>query len=82
MWAAGTALVNQGLIAQIQKFAYSPRMFYLAANQTRGQTPYFDVTRGNNLYYPATPGWDYTTGFGTPNLAQYYMVISDDIMSS
>jgi hypothetical protein len=28
-----------------------------------------DVTNGNNLYYTATPGWDYTTGLGAPNLA-------------
>jgi hypothetical protein len=22
---------------------------------------------GNNLFYPATPGWDYSTGWGAPN---------------
>lgn len=79
IWAAGIALVNEGLITQIQKFAYSPRMFYLAASKTNGMTPYFDVTRGNNLYYSATPGWDYTTGLGTPNLAQYYQVMYQNI---
>jgi hypothetical protein len=32
------------------------------------------------LYYPATPGWDYPSGLGTPNLADFYQVISRDIM--
>jgi hypothetical protein len=30
------------------------------------------VTRGDNLYYHATPGWDYATGWGTPNLVDFY----------
>jgi hypothetical protein len=60
--------------------AYSPRMFYLAAGKNDGMQPFYDVTRGNNLYYPATPGWDYPSGLGTPNLADFYQVISRDIM--
>lgn len=80
IWAAGIALVNEGLIKQIGKYAYSPSMFYLAANKNGGMHPFYDVTRGNNLYYPATTGWDYTTGLGTPNLADFYMVVCNDIM--
>ena len=72
--------MNQGLIKQIGKYAYSPRMFYLAADKNNGRRPYYDVTRGNNLYYPATPGWDYPTGLGTPNLAEFYMVVCQNIM--
>ena len=33
---------------------------------------FYDVTQGNNLYYPATPGWDNATGLGTPNLVNFY----------
>ena len=80
IWAAGQSLVNQGLIKQIGKYAYSPRMFYLAADKNNGRRPYYDVTRGNNLYYPATPGWDYPTGLGTPNLADFYMVVCQNVM--
>lgn len=80
IWAAGISLVNEGLIKQIGKFAYSPRMFYMAANKHGSMSPYYDVTRGNNLYYSATAGWDYTTGLGTPNLADLYMVVCNDIM--
>ena len=80
IWAAGVALVNEGLLKQIGKFDYSPRMFYLAADKHPGRQPFYDVTRGDNLYYPATSGWDYTTGLGTPNLEDFYMTVCNDIM--
>ncbi|HCJ34827.1 MAG TPA: hypothetical protein DHV65_11110 [Ktedonobacter sp.] len=80
IWAAGQSLVNEGLIKQLGKYGYSPRIFYLAVNKNNSMHPYYDVTRGNNLYYPATPGWDYPSGLGTPNLADYYQVVCQDIM--
>lgn len=76
IWATGVALVNQGLLQKIRKFDYSPQMFYQVANRSNGLRPYFDVTQGNNLYYPATSGWDYSTGLGTPNLADFYQILS------
>ncbi len=30
-----------------------------------------DIIVGDNVVYPATPGWDYTTGRGTPNIAAF-----------
>ena len=54
IWATGMALVNQGLLQRVRKFAFSPQLFYTVADGANGQHPYFDVTRGNNLYYPAT----------------------------
>jgi len=80
IWAAGLALVNEGLIKQIHKYAYSPQLFYLADDGNNAQQSFYDVTRGNNLYFPATPGWDYSTGLGTPNLANFYTMISRKIM--
>src|SRR5690349_21140157 len=75
IWAAGLVLVNQGLMKQIGKFTASPQMFYVVAYSPYGLQPYYDVTRGNNLYYPATPGWDYSSGLGTPNLWNFYMAL-------
>jgi kumamolisin len=75
IWAAGLALVNQGLIQQISKFTASPQLFYVVAQSPSGLHPFYDVTRGNNLYYPATPGWDYSSGLGSPNLADFYNVL-------
>jgi kumamolisin len=79
IWAAGVELVNEGLIKQHGKFAYSPQLFYLADNGTDNLNAYFDVTRGTNLYYPATSGWDYASGLGAPNLANFYTAISGKI---
>jgi kumamolisin len=60
---------------QAGKFAYSPQLFYQVAANSGGRHPYYDVTQGNNLYYPATPGWDFSTGLGTPNLADFYQAV-------
>jgi kumamolisin len=82
IWAAGLALVNQGLLKQIGKFTASPQLFYVVAQNASGMNPFYDVTRGNNLYYRATPGWDYTTGLGTPNLWDFYLALCNNLMAS
>ena len=71
IWAAGQALVNEDTLRRLGSFGYAPQLYYTVADQQAGTDPYFDVTSGNNLYYTATPGWDYTTGLGTPNLANF-----------
>ncbi len=71
IWAAGQALVNEDTIQHLRTFEYSPRFYYAVADEHAGGNAYFDVTSGNNLYYPATPGWDYPTGLGAPNLASF-----------
>ncbi len=76
IWAAGMALVNEGAIRQLSRFAYSPRLFYQEADASGGMRPFYDVTGGNNLYYPATPGRDLASGLGTPNLADFFSVLS------
>ncbi len=80
IWAAGMALVNQGLIQQIGKFTASPQLFYIVEQGWPGLHPFYDVTQGNNLYYPATPGWDYSSGLGTPNLGDFYYVLCERLM--
>ncbi|WP_165423781.1 S53 family peptidase [Ktedonosporobacter rubrisoli] len=75
IWAAGLALVNEGTLKQNHTFAYGPQLFYQVMNSSGGARAYYDVTRGNNLYYPATAGWDFTTGLGTPNLPAFYQTM-------
>jgi kumamolisin len=75
IWATGLALVNEGTMQQVSNFVYSPQLFYHVAQNSGGLHPYYDVTQGNNLYYPATPGWDFATGLGTPNLADFYQAV-------
>ena len=79
IWAAGLALTNEGLIKQIHRFTYGSQMFYAVADKSNGTQPYFDVTRGNNLYFPATPGWDFATGLGTPNLPDFYQTLASTV---
>ena len=77
IWAAGQALVNEDPIQRLGTFGYAPRFYYAVADSSDGPHAYFDVTSGNNLYYHATPGWDYTTGLGAPNLASFDQAASN-----
>jgi kumamolisin len=79
IWATGISLVNQGLMQRVRRFAFSPQLFYMVADGANGRHPYYDVTRGNNLYYPATAGWDFASGLGTPNLVDFYNVLSREL---
>jgi len=71
IWATGQALVNEDTIAHVGIIGYGAQLYYAVADKNAGGNAYFDVTSGNNLYYPATPGWDFATGLGTPNLANF-----------
>jgi kumamolisin len=68
IWAGITALVNQYLRQRGQTAAgfVNPALYALAAG-TPAYPPFHDVTVGNNLAYPATPGYDLATGLGTPD---------------
>ncbi|HTI13786.1 MAG TPA: S53 family peptidase [Dictyobacter sp.] len=80
IWAAGLALVNEGLIQQNMMYTNtSPELFYTVANNPDGGIPYNDIVSGNNLYYKAAQGWDYTTGLGTPNLVDFYQAVKEDM---
>lgn len=76
IWAAGMTLVNQGLITRKRYFCYGPDTFYHANTVGRASPPYFDVTSGNNLHYPAAPGYDMSTGLGSPNVPNLYNTLS------
>jgi subtilase family serine protease len=53
----------------------NPALYSIANDPAKYANDYFDVTVGDNQAnkdipgYPATPGWDPTTGLGTPNAA-------------
>ncbi len=71
IWATGQALVNEDTIEHMGIVGYGPELYYAVADARVGGNAYFDVTQGNNLYYSATPGWDFASGLGTPNLANF-----------
>jgi len=76
IWAAGMALVNQGLLATKGFFVYGPDTFYSAQTHAGNLKPFNDAVEGNNMYYNASPGWDYVTGLGSPSLPSFYQVVA------
>jgi hypothetical protein len=61
MWARVNAAHKNGPLGRAND------VLYRVAASPAGSTAFFDVTEGANPL-PATPGWDFPTGLGTPNL--------------
>jgi kumamolisin len=55
-----------------------PVLYQIAAAQPPGAV-FHDVVRGGNLLYSAGPGWDYSTGLGTPRVAPLARAIVDSL---
>ena len=69
-WAGSMVLAAQ-LAAKdgIIKLGFlDPVLYALAAAHQADGTLFHDVTTGSNLLYPATSGWDFATGWGSPRL--------------
>jgi kumamolisin len=67
IWAAGTLLIDQGLQQKGKAAIGGVPEFYTLANHAGSSHPYNDITSGGNLFYNATAGWDFVTGWGSPN---------------
>ncbi len=69
MWAAIVALTNQYALAQGGNNLgfLNPLLYTLLNSSTLYARAFHDVTSGSNLVYPATSGYDMTTGIGTAN---------------
>lgn len=67
LWAGIVLLANQLSRSHGGKTLglLNPMLYQLGASSRASQV-FHDVTIGGNLYYPATSGWDYSTGLGTP----------------
>ncbi len=80
IWAGIAALLNQYLKQKsLPPLGFlNPALYKIAASPSSyPEIAFHDVTQGNNLYYPATTGYDMATGLGTPdawNLAQDLVV--------
>jgi subtilase family serine protease len=74
LWAGSTALINQYLQSKSKPvLGYANPTLYSVFNTQSSLSPFHDVTSGDNLYYPATQGYDMASGIGSPdinNLAQ------------
>jgi kumamolisin len=73
-WAGAMALIAQYARQQgVSRLGFVDPMLYAIASTPQPKPPFHDITVGTNRFYPATPGWDYATGLGSPdvnNLAQ------------
>jgi subtilase family serine protease len=67
-WVGSMALVRQAANAQgIDSLgALGPLLYQVAAARP---DVFHDVVRGGNLLHQAGPGWDYSTGLGTPRVS-------------
>ncbi|GCE45541.1 subtilase family protein [Thermosporothrix hazakensis] len=76
IWAATFAVINQALAHNTGYFFYGPSTLYQAASKSGGDPAFYDIVEGDNLYYKAGPGWDFTTGLGSPNTSRLYDVLT------
>ena len=69
LWAGFTALIDQYLQSRSgHRVGFFNPALYSLANGSGPYPPFHDVTVGGNNFYPATPGYDMTTGLGSPNV--------------
>jgi subtilase family serine protease len=69
-WAGSTALINQYLQSQnLARVGSASPALYSLFNAQQAAPAYHDVLTGNNLYYPATTGYDMASGLGSPDVA-------------
>lgn len=71
MWARVQAAVPAAKAATGNGFA-APILYDQAANHP---ADFNDITVGDNGPYPATPGWDYVSGWGSPDLSKLMLDI-------
>jgi kumamolisin len=50
------------------KLGFVAPILYRLASTKQPFPPFHDVTRGGNRFYAAGPGWDYSTGLGSPDV--------------
>src|SRR5207237_595005 len=63
-WAALTAVYNQFAAAKGKpNLGFANPTLYSTASNSQAHPAFHDVTTGTNLFYAATAGWDYATGW-------------------
>lgn len=76
IWAAGALLVDQALKQVNKPLMGGVPTIYSLANHPGAFHPFTDITSGNNLFYSATRGWNYVTGWGSPNFNDIVQLLS------
>jgi kumamolisin len=68
IWAALAALADQyAILHGGSPLGWVNPLVYHLAGSPRPYPPFHDVTKGNNFLYSAGPGWDFASGWGSPD---------------
>jgi subtilase family serine protease len=68
-WAASMLLVQQYMKKQnAGPLCFAPPLLYRMARTSWRFPPFHDVIYGGNRYYDAKRGWDFATGWGSPDV--------------
>jgi kumamolisin len=68
-WAASMLLIEQYTQSHGAGLpGYVNPVLYALASSAQQFPPFHDVTFGGNRHYPATAGWDFATGLGSPDV--------------
>jgi len=77
-WAAFTLLISEAAARLgLGPLGYVNPMLYAIAAESPPDTVFHDVVEGGNLAHRATPGWDYATGLGSPDVTALAGAIID-----
>ncbi len=69
IWAGFTALIDQYLKSHGgHRVGFFNQTLYSLADSSPQYPPFHDITVGGNDLYPAGPGYDLTTGLGSPDV--------------
>jgi kumamolisin len=78
-WAAIVALYNHfAKTLGRGNLGFANPDLYAVATNDQPAVPYHDIVNGNNFVYQTGQGWDYPTGWGTPDVTN---LISDILMA-
>jgi kumamolisin len=68
-WAGTMALIEQYARQHgVRRLGFIAPVLYALASRPQRYPPFHDVTVGSNRFYPATVGWDFATGLGSPDV--------------
>ena len=68
-WAGTMALIEQYARQHgVPRLGFIDPVLYALAATPQRYPPFHDVTVGANRFYPATKGWDFATGLGSPDV--------------
>jgi kumamolisin len=83
LWGALIVLANQQAKASGKKsMGFINPVLYKMGSDGSLPSPFHDIMLGGNLYYQATSGWDFSTGWGTPDAAVLVKALVDQAPGS